>query len=229
MLIDFNIHGVSFFGAPLPFDSQLEESFSHLLPHTMANVAQVRKQEFIAGRYCAYQAAKLVGLELVKLPAAKTREPVWPEGIVGSITHSKLMAISCVSLSQDWSSIGIDAEELINPSLRADIESLVASPVELQYLGSLDSQIGLTVLFSAKEALYKALFPLVRTFIDFKEVKLTNLDADTKVFELELISSNEKLAGHLGRYQGSFKQFGETIVTVVSIPRPMREGNHVDS
>ena len=142
MLIDFNIHGVSFFGAPLPFDSQLENRFSHLLPPCMANVAQVRKQEFIAGRYCAYQAAKLVGLELVKLPAAKTREPVWPEGMVGSITHSKLMAISCVSLSQDWSSIGIDAEELIAPALRADIESLVASPVELQYLGSLDSQIG---------------------------------------------------------------------------------------
>jgi 4'-phosphopantetheinyl transferase EntD len=149
--------------------------------------------------------------------------------MVGSITHSKLMAISCVSLSNDWSSIGIDAEELITPALRADIEFLVASPAELQYLGSLDSQIGLTVLFSAKEALYKALFPLVRTFIDFKEVKLTNLDADTKVFELELISSNEKLAGHLGRYQGSFKQFGETIVTVVSIPRSLKEGTHVDS
>jgi 4'-phosphopantetheinyl transferase EntD len=149
--------------------------------------------------------------------------------MVGSITHSKLLAISCVSSSQDWSSIGIDAEELITPALRADIESLVASPVELQYLGSLDSQIGLTVLFSAKEALYKALFPLVRTFIDFKEVQLTNLDLDMKVFELELISSKENLAGHVGRYQGSFKQFGETIVTVVSIPRSLEEGRHVNS
>jgi 4'-phosphopantetheinyl transferase EntD len=229
MLIDFNIHGVSAFGAPLPFDSQLEKSFSNWLPEKMKNVAQIRQQEFIAGRYCAFQAAKMVGFDLVTLPSAETREPLWPEGVFGSITHSKKMAISCVSVSDALSSVGVDAEELIKPSLSAEVEKVIATDEELALLGKIEYQKGITILFSAKEALYKALFPLVRTFIDFKEVKLTQLNSDEGSFELELLSTNVKLSNYLGRYKGSFKQLGETIVTVVSVPKSTTRGNYVHS
>jgi 4'-phosphopantetheinyl transferase EntD len=229
MLIDFNIHGVSAFGAPLPFDSQLEKSFSSWLPDGMKNVAQTRQQEFIAGRYCAFKASKEVGYDLSQLPAAPTREPVWPEGILGSITHSKQMAISCVSVSDEISSIGIDAEELMKIGLAQEIERVIATEEELLMIAGADYQMGITILFSAKEALYKALFPLARTFIDFKEVKLTKLHSDKRLFELELKSSNPKLKGYLGRYEGSFKLIGETVVTVVSIPKVVSKELYVHS
>ncbi len=229
MLSDFNIHGVSFFGTPLPIDSQLESSLSHWLPSSMKNVSKIRQQEFIAGRFCAAQAAKVVGINLLSLPSAKSREPIWPLGLVGSIAHSKKLAVSCVSLSEEHASIGVDAEELIERNICLDITTLIAEKAELTLLNNFDSQIGLTILFSAKEALYKALFPLARTFIDFKEVKLISLDTDKGLFELLLKSSNAKLKSFIGNYKGSFKQIDETIVTVVSIPKMVTKEHYVYS
>lgn len=227
MLIDFNLHGVSAFGTILPLDSQVEKTYAHWLPAGMKDVATVRQQEFIAGRFCAVQAAKQIGHELSKLPVASTREPVWPDGLKGSITHSKQLAIGCVSLSENLESIGIDAEEMIKPGLRKDIEKTIANDVELFLLEKTLPEMGLTILFSAKESLYKALFPLVRTFIDFKEVVLTELDSEKMTFVLELKTSNPKLVSHLGTYHGSYKIMGETIVTVVYIPKA--KGKHVHS
>lgn len=227
MLIDFNIHGVSFFGISLPIDIHLEKSFSKWLPAEMNNVAHSRKQEYIAGRFCAVRAANHIGIIISSLPSADTREPVWPEGVVGSISHSKQLAISCVALSKEISSIGIDAEELIKLSLCSEIAPVVASQEELAYLKNFDAQKGLTILFSAKESLYKALFPLVRTFIDYKDVKLINLVADKGVFELELNSTNAGLSAYQGTYFGSFKQIGETIITVVLISKIIDQRNYV--
>ena len=229
MLIDFNIQGVLAFGASLPFDSQLQKSFSNWLPEKMKDVAQVRRQEFLAGRYCAFQASKMAGFELVTLPVAATREPVWPQGVMGSITHSKQLAISCVSISDDLCSVGIDAEELIKPILGKEIEHYIANEEELILLNKSEFQKGLTVLFSAKEALYKALFPIVRTFIDFKEVKLIAFDSENGSFELELNSQNIVLSKYLGKYKGSFKQIGETIITLVLVPKLKFEGCNVYS
>lgn len=219
MQAEFNIQGVSIFGAQLPLSSLVEQDYSYCLPVVLKDVAQVRKQEFIAGRYCAIQAAKKIGLTIESLPSAKTREPVWPKGMTGSISHSKQMAISCISTSDDYLSLGIDAEEMMKPELAAEVATTIASQEELNYLSSLKSSQGLTVLFSAKEALYKALFPLVRTFIDFKEVKLVSLNLDNGSFELELNSSNPILTKYLGLYAGSFRMMNQTIVTFVSIPK----------
>lgn len=229
MLLDFNIPGLQAFGATLPLNSLSEQNFANWFPVEIINVSLVRQQEFIAGRFCAVQAAKMAGFDLIKLPSAVTREPVWPEGIVGSITHSKQMAISCVSLSDDMSSVGIDAEELLESSLGIEVESTIADDTELTLLNKNEYQKGITILFSAKESLYKALFPLVRTFIDFKEVKLVALDTERESFELKLLSNNPKLINFLGNYQGSFKQIGETIITLVSIPKLANEGRNAHS
>lgn len=226
MLIDFKLSGVSAFGAILPLDSQVAENYAVWLPVGMKDVASVRKQEFIAGRFCAVQAAKNIGYELNHLPSAATREPMWPEGLKGSITHSKQLAIGCVSLSDDLESIGIDAEEKIKSGLGREVEKVIANEDELGLLKLKEPEDGLTILFSAKESLYKALFPIVRSFIDFKEVVLTDLDSENMTFVLELKTSNPKLLSHLGKYPGSYKKMGETIVTVVSIPKAKGKNVH---
>lgn len=219
MLAEFNIHGVSIFGSPLPLSSQVEQDYAYCLPVVLKDVAQVRKNEFIAGRYCAIQAAKNIGLTIESLPIAKTREPIWPAGMMGSISHSKQMAISCISNNSDYLSLGIDAEEMMKPEVAAEVALTIATQEEINFLETLNSSLGLTILFSAKEALYKALYPLVRTFIDFKEVKLVSLDFTLGTFELELVSSNPILTKYLGRYMGSFRMMNQTVVTFVSIPK----------
>lgn len=219
MQAEFNIHGVSIFKAPLPLSSQVEQDYAYCLPMVWKNVAQVRRQEFIAGRYCAIQAAQNIGLTIESLPTGLTREPVWPQGVTGSISHSKQLAISCIANTSDYLSLGIDAEEMMKPEVAAEIALTIATQSELHYLDTLNSDLSLTLLFSAKEALYKALFPLVRTFIDFKEVKLHTVDFASGLFELELISSNKSLVKYLGRYMGSFRMIDQTLVTFVSIPK----------
>jgi enterobactin synthetase component D len=217
MVIEFNIEGVSVVGYILPFDSWLENDESKWLPVGMEHVAKVRKKEYLAGRYCAVKAAEQLGVQLSALPSAPTREPIWPDGLVGSITHSKRMAIGCVSTSKVISSLGIDAEELIQPSVSLEVETIIATDSELALLKRYELPMGITLLFSAKEALYKALYPRVRTFIDFKEVTLIHLDRENGCFELELKSSDERLTNYLGLYTGFYKQFEETIVTLVCI------------
>jgi enterobactin synthetase component D len=208
MLLDFNIQGVSIFGATLPLDSHVQNQYAALLPLQMKDVAAVRQQEFIAGRYCAFKASKELGIHLESLPSAKTREPVWPQDIVGSISHSKLLALSCISLAVNYDSLGIDAEEILSESVAESVQETIATSDEAALLNK---------KFSAKEAFYKALFPLTREFIDFKEVKLLALDTEKRTFELVLDSSNLKLSKFLGNYSGSYQQVGDTIVTLVTI------------
>ena len=211
MIVDFNILGVTTFGAMFPLESHIENQFRSWVPEKLTNSSVIRKNDFLAGRYCAYQAAKVQGYELKSLPSNSTREPLWPLDLKGSISHSKRMAISCVSTSADILSIGIDAEEILDMHLGSDFQDTIASSEELILVRGLQDRRALTILFSAKEALYKALFPITKAFIDFKEVRLLALDLDSKTFELELIQTNKK-------FYGTFKEIAETIITMVTIP-----------
>jgi enterobactin synthetase component D len=215
----FNIHDVAFFQTSLPIDAQVERDFSYCLPSKLEKASALRKQEYIAGRYCAFKAAKQLSAEIHNIENASTREPIWPLGLAGSISHSKNMAISCVAKSENYLSLGIDAEDFIRPQGAQDIIGTVASLEEASYINGLNDQAALTILFSAKEALYKALFPISRCFIDFKEVRLVSLDLEKKSFELELISEQKELAKFLGSYTGSFRIENQTVVTLITISK----------
>ena len=213
----------------LPLGPHFLNEFSTPLPWSTDRVSISRLQEYVAGRFCATQAAKNIGFSLQCIPSAETREPIWPVGVVGSISHSKKIAISCVASSVDFKSLGIDAEELMDATVCKEVEKVIATEEELSLLQEKDFQLGITILFSAKEALYKALFPLCRSFIDFKEVRLVNLDLVQQKIELELHSNRPNLANFIGKYSGSFKQMQQTIITTVFIPKSSTEGPNVYS
>jgi 4'-phosphopantetheinyl transferase EntD len=132
-----------------------------------------RRTEFTLGRAAANLAVKQLGFESPH-PVLKGErgEPLWPEGIVGSITHCGCWAIAAVAVSSVVLSIGIDLE---NPDQiqTDDIAGLVCHDTECRWAME-DRHYGnrFVMLFSAKEAAYKALYPLCRRFIDFKEVRL---------------------------------------------------------
>jgi 4'-phosphopantetheinyl transferase EntD len=77
----------------------------------------------------------------------------------------------------------------------------------------------MSILFSAKEAFYKAIYQLVTTFIDFKEVRMVHLDPKKQVFELELLSSNPKLFPHLGIYAGRYQLIEDSVLSLITINR----------
>jgi 4'-phosphopantetheinyl transferase EntD len=126
-----------------------------------------RRAEFAAGRTAARRAMAALGVGPVALPVGDRRMPVWPPGIVGSITHCDGLAAAAVAWADDLAAIGIDAEPAV--PLEPDVLALVATPVERSRL---DGALAGTVLFCAKEAFYKCWSALDGPVLEFHDVEV---------------------------------------------------------
>jgi len=133
-----------------------------------------RRREFAAGRSLARQAMASLGVAQAAIPAAADRAPVWPAGIVGSISHCAEWCVAAVAReSQDCLSIGIDVEPAT--PLDEDLVDAVCGDEELMWLTKQpDGRRGLLAkaIFSAKESVYKVQYPLSRQVIDFHAVSV---------------------------------------------------------
>ena len=130
----------------------------------IARAIPKRKTEFSAGRDAARDALAQLGLYGVEIPVGERRAPHWPDGICGSITHSKMLCIAAVARKSVLASIGIDAEPDV--PLKEDLRNAILHDSELHV--SAEQAIA---LFSMKEALFKALFPLTGKLMGFHAAK----------------------------------------------------------
>lgn len=132
-----------------------------------------RVREFTAGRACARRALARLGHENVPVRMGQRREPLWPPGIVGSISHGGGYCIAAVCRHHDFAGIGVDIETA-NP-LSASLMDLVCSPAERiwceQQGSSLAGLLGKFV-FSIKESVFKCLYPVFREELEFADVRL---------------------------------------------------------
>jgi len=152
-----------------------------------------RRRELEKGRECARVALARLGVEAAPLLAGAKREPLWPPGIVGSITHTAHLCIVAVARADRYAGLGIDAEpaeplepEIVGRILRSD-ETIAPPP-------SIDAALVPRLVFCAKEAAYKCQFPLTRTLLGFEDVRVRLGEG---VFEAELMRSAPPLsAGH---------------------------------
>lgn len=156
--------------------------FSHYniqFPASLKKSVVKRKSEFLAGRYACKKNLELVGVENSNVGIGTHRVSVWPNGIKGSITHTDSTALCAISDNTEVASIGIDRECWVSQQVSREIKKYVISPVEEKYL--LESDIpfdkALTVIFSAKESFFKALFPFVKQYFDFDSVKVVSLSS----------------------------------------------------
>jgi enterobactin synthetase component D len=133
-----------------------------------------RRAEFLAGRFAAKVALAALGVDA--MPSRKEDgSPVWPVGITGSITHGAERALCAVARASDVLSLGIDAERLMNASASAELRSRICLAEERALLSrELDRPEHelVTLAFSAKESLYKCLFPLIGKFMDFRAARV---------------------------------------------------------
>lgn len=150
------------------------------LPRSISRSSKKRQREFVAGRYCASRALQSAGHELdAELSIGENKLPNWPSGWTGSISHCKTVTIAIAGQTSLHSSLGVDVEEWMDTQVAKNVQSEIGLPSEIALFQDLSPHHALTLLFSAKEALYKALYPLVRQFFDFKAVQAISVTEST--------------------------------------------------
>ena len=140
----------------------------------VANAVPKRVGEFAAGRLCARRALAELGIANFALKAAGDRQPIWPEGIVGSITHTEGMYAAVVAKRTLLRAIGVDTEAA--GSVKPELWPRILVAVELDWLASLERRAraaAATLIFCAKEAAYKCQYPLTGERLSFSDLEVT--------------------------------------------------------
>lgn len=134
-----------------------------------------RQQEFLAGRQCALAALQQAGCKNIsEIKTDLNRAPLWPVGFTGSISHTQDFTAAAVAPTSACRGLGIDAERILSDKTAVRIRDKILTVNEVALLAacdSLDMNLGVGVIFSAKESLYKALNPLTQTFFGFQEAE----------------------------------------------------------
>ncbi|MFK7769338.1 MAG: 4'-phosphopantetheinyl transferase [Mariniblastus sp.] len=137
-----------------------------------------RQKEFQLGRAIAeYQLAKLGHPNSTgSIGVNDDRSPNWPLGFVGSISHSKNWIWASVAKTEHLRSIGIDTESIASERTLRQVQREIGTLDEWAIAGDagLDLVTTFTVVFSAKEAFYKCLYPLEKIFFGFEEAKVVS-------------------------------------------------------
>jgi enterobactin synthetase component D len=149
-------------------------------PLNIRNSVNKRQAEFMAGRLCAKLALEAHGHWNVNIAAGTHRQPLWPAGLVGSITHNSDYAAALVCARTTQLGVGIDIEHRVDDNARHALHDLVLMPAEASLLrskaGIVDFNWLLTIVFSAKESFYKASFNQVGDYFGFDAVRVADID-----------------------------------------------------
>ena len=175
-----------------------------------------RRQSYASARACAHIAFTELGLQKVPVRRSDSGAPVWPDGVRGSLTHSEALAASCLTVS--CRSVGIDIEH--TGRMSAGVARRVLTDEELAGVDP-DSPAGLdeaTLLFSAKEAVYKAIFPIAGLYIGYQEVTL-NVDPSTQRFSARYLGSDASNA-RLSHGEGEYWRIGHAVLCKFAVALP---------
>jgi len=183
----------------------------------LGDAVEKRRREFVTGRACAREALAGLGLPPSPIGSGTKGEPLWPPGVTGSITHCERYRATAVARSSSALMLGIDAER--NAPLREGVWEQVAHGRERE-LRDGDSDGGHrldAVLFSAKEAIFKAWYPLARRWLGFSDAELA-IDV-SGTFTARLLVPEPVVSGvQLRELAGSWTADADVVVTAVLVP-----------
>jgi len=172
-----------------------------------------RREEFAAGRHCARRALAAVGAESgLSLPDADGL-PVWPEGFLGSISHSRGIAGAVAAPAKKFSLLGLDLEKTDRLSEAA--MRRVLHPLEAAFAAG--DQAKTTILFSLKEAFYKAQFPRWRTAGNFGDLALC---VDLGAGAARVAEMDARFAPELEELCFGFRIVGDYVLSLVWLGVP---------
>ncbi|PQJ85131.1 4'-phosphopantetheinyl transferase family protein [Aliivibrio sifiae] len=197
----------------------LYSSLNVFLPKMILKSLKERQAEFLAGRLSARFALKYLKGDsqyCFDIGIGDFRQPIWPTNILGSISHTSDTALVMVSKkSVDRLSIGVDIENICPINIVNEVSSHIFDINEntlLKSCGYSESQV-FSLIFSAKESIFKSLFSYVNEYFDFEVAKLKFVDDDNfkMVFHL-----NEDFALHYQlpiKQTVSFSVYSEYVIT----------------
>ncbi|WBB80365.1 4'-phosphopantetheinyl transferase superfamily protein [Micromonospora sp. WMMD882] len=179
-----------------------------------------RRDEFTAARWCARTALRRLGRPAAPILPGERGAPGWPAGIVGSITHCDGYRACVLARETDLVTVGIDAEP--HAPLPDGILDAIGLPAELDRIRRLAAQTPRIawdrLLFSAKEAVYKAWFPLTHRFLDFDEADIVLVPDGT--FTATLLTAGPVTpGGPLTGLVGRWAQTDDHVFTCTAIAR----------
>ena len=191
----------------------------------VGRASAVRCREFATGRACARQALARFGVHDFPLRRDAQRLPLWPPGIVGSISHSGGRCAVAVARTDVVLGIGLDLERI--DRMKPAVLDRICTAAERAWLeeqgggeqASEDDIDWATLLFSAKECTYKCYFPLARTRLGFRDVEIEMQPACTS-FRARLVAEDAPSAGGVRSFEGRLGWSAQHVFTGIALRAP---------
>ncbi len=194
---------------------------AHLLPEEalcVQRAVEKRQREFAAGRMLAREVfARMphkVAFDAKPLLNDSDRVPIWPSDVVGSITHCHSLCAVAATLAAHSAGIGLDVEPA--QSMKDELVSHIVRTAEYACLDVLPNEVralGPILVFSMKEAIYKAIYPIRRRFLDFQDVEIMRLDIARAS---AMFSEQRDTTSHDDDWLGDFD--AEVLIAEAAIP-----------
>ncbi|MGW4299582.1 4'-phosphopantetheinyl transferase family protein [Streptomyces sp. NPDC004646] len=221
-LLPESVVAVEAFGEPEDADSALFPEERPLVARAVAK----RRREFASVRVCARHAMEKLGVPPAPVLTGERGAPLWPEGLTGSMTHCDGYRAAALVRTGELASLGIDGET--HAALPDGVLDAIALPGERERHGALAAARPDVhwdrLLFSAKESVYKAWFPLTRAWLDFSEADIELLPgadgAAHGTFHVRLLVPGPVVGGvRLAGFEGRWVVGQGLVLTAVSVPR----------
>jgi 4'-phosphopantetheinyl transferase EntD len=198
----------------------LFSEFNINFPPSIERSVTRRRAEFLAGRIAAKRALALLGVGDFHVGVGTHRNPIWPVGILGSITHNSHTAVCAVARMKSVSALGIDLEHQVSLGTANNIKQSIIDRTEEAVLRKIPIpfETAFTLAFSAKESLFKAIYPDVGRYFDFDSAKICQVDVNRNRF---LISLRHNLSSRFVRgtlIKGCHYIACAEVFTIVSLP-----------
>ena len=183
----------------------------------VARAVERRVREFAAGRLCARRALERFGVTRVVLRAARDRQPVWPAGFLGSITHTEGFCAAVAAERSALEGLGLDSEAA--GAVKAQLWPSICVASELDWMSQWPAEArsrAATLVFAAKEAFYKAQYPRTGEFMSFSDLVVSPCGPQALEGSLsfEPTRSLAVLAGGAERQVRARYRFHEGLVSV---------------
>jgi 4'-phosphopantetheinyl transferase EntD len=186
----------------------------------LGHAVEKRRREFVTARACAREALERLGLPPSPISAGERGQPLWPAGVVGSITHCAGYRACALASAQQLSGVGIDAEP--HQPLPTGVLETIALAEERAMLAELTRSHPAVnwdrLLFCAKETVYKVWFPIAECWLGFEDATIV-VDLDAHTFHARLLKPWPPAGATFPRVlQGRWLVCEGLVLTAIALP-----------